>query len=228
MKNENSPERKKIDLKEVTDKFWFQYLVMPTGELIAVLILVLIFTPLGKILVQLPVVGGFFETACNVIGASCKTVTISENPNVAQEVKFLCIKASDGRFTTIARLGGRDVQIVKWTSDYFSKAGYNKEKRCLEVSDRFQINYDRGTLKFITHDRVDGQNIICTAPYKDTACIPDGLLFTLKPDENPNEVVSGLLAIKEGGKDLQPLEESRKEYAEFNEILKQNPVSPLF
>ena len=57
--------------EKLTNKFWFQFLIMPFGGVVVLVTLGLLLEPLGNILVKVPVVGVGFEKLCRVVNAPC-------------------------------------------------------------------------------------------------------------------------------------------------------------
>ncbi|MBD2778783.1 COP23 domain-containing protein [Iningainema tapete] len=110
-------------------------------------------------------------------------------------------------------------------SDYFSRAGQAPQTRCQKVSERFQTLYDKGFLNYITSDRLNGENVVCVAPDEKSPCIDNGLLFTLKPDEKPAEVVQHIFDIRDD-KTKKPLEETERIYINVKQHLDTDSVEP--
>ena len=65
--------------------------------------------------------------------------------------------------TTLAWNAKYKKSIVVWKQEDFSGNGYPPQRRCEEVSPRFQQAYDNGSLRYITHGTMNGQPVICTA-----------------------------------------------------------------
>ncbi|MEN9218062.1 MAG: COP23 domain-containing protein [Gloeomargarita sp. DG_2_bins_126] len=132
-----------------------------------------------------------------------------------KKLSFYC-GTSQGTPATLAKSGNRVVPIIRWTSDSFSESGFSPERRCQEVSRRFQTYYDDGSLSFITTGRMNGQNVICVARSHGGPCA--GLLFTLKPGSNPTQVINQLFNIRTRASG--PLNETTaRPYVDFNEFI---------
>ncbi|MBW4449718.1 MAG: COP23 domain-containing protein [Spirirestis rafaelensis WJT71-NPBG6] len=153
-------------------------------------------------------------------------LTVSAMPNQpsnAQSTTFYC-GTSNGVAATIARTPRGNLPVIRWSSDYFSGSGWNQQRRCQEVSSRFQSYYDNGTLKYITTGRMNKQSVVCVASRKGGDCT--GLLFTLKPGSAPDRTLSRLLnyrALAAGGS----LNESAGErlYIDMKEFMNTAPVA---
>ena len=63
----------------------------------------------------------------------------------AQTTSFFCGISPEGVHTTYGKTERGDVPIIRWVSSYFAKSGYTPRQRCLEVSNRFQDYYQKGT-----------------------------------------------------------------------------------
>jgi hypothetical protein len=95
---------------------------------------------------------------------------------------------------------------IKWTSDYFSGSGWNPLTRCREVSDRLETYRRNRQLKYVTWGRMNNQNVICTALNEGDPCV--GLIYTLKPYQNPRQTLDHFFAWREGQAGLPSLYES--------------------
>jgi hypothetical protein len=149
-------------------------------------------------------------------------------PSYAQSTTFFCGASSDGTPTTFANTPRGAVSVVKWTSDYFTGAGYSPEVRCQEVSSRFQRLYSSGQLNFITAGYLNGQPAIC-AGNSNPPCTSEKLLFTLKPGSNAAARIQNLFNLRSGASST-PLYESTRDggsessTVDFNQFLQQAPV----
>ncbi|AFY82523.1 COP23 domain-containing protein [Oscillatoria acuminata] len=93
---------------------------------------------------------------------------------------------------TIARTSVKgDMPVIAWKSTFFEGSGYTPEKRCLEVSERLQTYYQMGLLHYLTTGVQDNQNIICVTRTHGGDC--SGLLLTLEPGDNPEQVLKDLV-----------------------------------
>lgn len=94
--------------------------------------------------------------------------------------------------TTFAQTKRGSVPVIRWQSTYFGKSSaYTPLKRCEEVSRRFQKYYSEGTLAYLTSGKMNAQNVICVSEEYGGSC--QGLLLTLEPKDNPQEVLKDLL-----------------------------------
>lgn len=179
------------------NSFWFNFLVMPIGGIVVAAILGLGIAPLGQWFKKAPLVGDLFAQLCRSTNADCNRPDLLNNPESATKTIFFCAKDFSEIPTTFARVPARgEVVVIKWTSDHFEQAGFSAQKRCEEVSERFATLYSNGLLSYITSGKINGENVICATNENGGGCIERGLLFTLKPNENPEDAVKYLFDLK--------------------------------
>jgi hypothetical protein len=99
----------------------------------------------SSVILMLPVVAILLG---NISG--CSNFTSAQ----AKEASFVCSQV-DGVYTTVAKIKDSDIPIIKWVSNDFDTAGWVPEKRCAEVSGRFQTYYQAGSLKYITTGQIN-------------------------------------------------------------------------
>jgi hypothetical protein len=145
---------------------------------------------------------------------------LSKQPAQAQSTTFFC-GASQGVPVTYASTPRGNVPIIRWQSNYFSDSGYTPERRCSEVSGRFQTYYSSGSLNFVTTGIMNGQPVVCVSSTSGGGC--QGLLLTLRPNDNASRVVQQLFDIRAGA--AGPISQSSSRvYIDFNELLDNRPV----
>ncbi|MEC4988653.1 MAG: COP23 domain-containing protein [Oscillatoria sp. PMC 1068.18] len=154
-------------------------------------------------------------TALGLSATGCETKQI-------RNIAFFCGASRDGIPTTLASTSQGDTAVIRWVSDYFSSSGYDPEKRCNQVSERFQTYYQLGILNYITTGIIERQEVICVSSIYGGPC--DGVLFTLEPGESASRVIQGLFDIGKFG--LNPLKQSSGEdqiYIDFHKFLETAP-----
>jgi hypothetical protein len=114
-------------------------------------------------------------------------------PTHAQTVNFLCQTDNSGIPTTYADTPDGYIPVFKWTSNYFQPP-YTPERRCREVSDRMNRFAASNSLDYLTSGRVNRQPVICAG----TRCSGSNVLVTLKPTQNPSQVLQELGANRSG------------------------------
>ncbi|MHC5744876.1 MAG: COP23 domain-containing protein [Nostoc sp.] len=134
-------------------------------------------------------------------------------PSQAESTRgFYCDTSGNKPVTVYKNPKGITEPWVRWTSNYFKDAGYNKLTRCQEVSQRLETYRRNRDLRFITVGKMNGQNVICTANQVSGRC--ENLILTLKPNEDGVQALNNLLAWH------QPLSKSnRTPYVDLREHL---------
>ena len=105
-----------------------------------------------------------------------------------------CMSAEGVPATVVQTKSGKQVPIIYWKSQAFSGSGWTPERRCQEVSARFQNYHSAGTLEYITTGRMNGLPVICVAKTDGGACA--GLLYTLKPGQNATATLKKLFDVR--------------------------------
>lgn len=156
-----------------------------------------------------------FLSALATLGLITASLTV-EAPARATAVRFYCGTAN-GTPATLAQTGnGRTVSVIRWVSSRFREAGWTPERRCQEVSSRFEEFRRQGRLAYLTTGRMNGLPVICTARANAGPC--DGLLYTLKPGQDATATLRGLLAVRVNSRG--PLNEtSDRLYVSVQELL---------
>ncbi len=114
---------------------------------------------------------------------------------VTATMNFACDKF-EGKPATVARTKKGNVPIVVWHSEDFSEAGFTPQVRCQQVSARFQTLYRNGQLKYITAGTLNKLPVICGTKQMSTTCNRQNLLYTLKPNADPQLVIKRLMMVR--------------------------------
>ncbi len=120
------------------------------------------------------------------------TASISQPSQAQGRRGFYCDSSRNKPVTVYQNDRGVTEPWIRWTSNYFKNAGYDPLTRCQEVSGRLETYSRNKQLRFVTTGTMNGQNVICTASKFDGQC--DGLVLTLKPNENPVRTLTNLFA----------------------------------
>ncbi len=159
------------------------------------------------------------------------TVGVPRSPAGTSRVTFEChISATVNLPTTYAMTASGPRPLIRWTSEYFSDAGYTPEVRCQQVAARFQTFYNTGTLKYLASGYVNSQPVICVAPTQNTPCAANTVLFTLKPGSDANERLRKLLNLRSGASGADVLYESSSDeavYVDFEQYLNTSTVERI-
>ena len=133
------------------------------------------------------------------IAVGCaETATIDSaapTPKSDNKIRFVCSKTYDEAtkdyvYSTIAWNPQHKRPIIHWQREDFSGNGFTPQKRCEEVSPRFQEAYDKGNLNYFTQGTMNGQPVICTANLIGDSC--NTLLITLKHEDNAQQTLEQL------------------------------------
>lgn len=134
-----------------------------------------------------------FSAALLIASSTLGTIASVNSPAQAQVsnqgTNFFCGQV-DGSPATIAKTPRGEVVMIKWTKDM---GAYNPAQRCQMVSQRFQSFYASKSLRFLTSGTLNGQRVICVAQSKFGGCMPNGLLFTLRPGDNSRQFLVSLI-----------------------------------
>lgn len=126
------------------------------------------------------------------------TVAAFQSPSKADNTTFHCgvwvTGPNAGVPVTFAQTPIGAIPIINWVSHQFSDSGYTPERRCQEVSGRFQSAYNQGTLNYITTGYKNGQPVVCTSSSNGGGC--SMVLFTLKPGSDASRTVQQLFDIR--------------------------------
>ncbi|ABM79592.1 COP23 domain-containing protein [Prochlorococcus marinus] len=157
--------------------------------------------------------------ACSLMGAAAFIGVDSFVPKpvkAAGASSFYCGQASGAPATLAKTASGKSVPVIRWTSSTFNSAGWDQSKRCQVVSARFEQYRKQGSLQYLTTGRMNGQAVICTATSKGGAC--EGLLYTLKPGQNPTKTLADLLDVRTKAKG--PLNETTSRlYLKMSDVI---------
>ncbi len=119
--------------------------------------------------------------------------------NRSNQTQFVCREAFDQVTnqripTTYAWTERGKIAVVRWTS--VLGGGWTPERRCQEVSPRFQRAYQNGSIRYLTNGTVNGQRAICTAREEGGSC--QDLLLTLRPEDDAIAVLRQLNDVLKG------------------------------
>ena len=126
---------------------------------------------------------------------SANTLHAPSSQALTATTSFVCGKAN-GKPATLARTRKGDVPIVIWSSEALSRSGFTPQVRCQQVSARFQSLYSSGQLKYITAGTVNNLPVVCATKQLASTCDRQNLLYTLKPNSDPQQVIKRLMAIR--------------------------------
>jgi hypothetical protein len=127
--------------------------------------------------------------------AAAATLVVTSNTAMGQnrnQPQFICREAFDRVTnqripTTYAWTERGKSAIIRWTTTLGARGEWTPQRRCQEVSPRFQTAYENGSLQYLTNGMMNGQRVICTAKEERGDC--EDLLLTLRPEDNAMAVL---------------------------------------
>ena len=114
--------------------------------------------------------------------------------DIKSSIQYRCMKRS-GIPATVAYTPRGAIELIQWQNDYFNASEYTPERRCQEVSDRFQQHSQANNLRFVSTGTVNNYKAICVAEETGN-CKTDGLLLTLEPDDDSDAVLRNLFSLE--------------------------------
>ena len=145
----------------------------------------------------------------SAVALTALTFTLSVTPGWSQttpkQVNFICrsiTPRSDGLRKVPATVAfipqsRRYQPIIAWESDSFPNTVWTPQKRCEEISQKFQKFYNEDRLRYMTVGQIKGLGVICAAQSPET-CNSENQLFTVKPGSDPQTVLEQLIALASG------------------------------
>ena len=132
-----------------------------------------------------------------ILGAGiCGFIALPQSAHTESSLasQITCLTSDGFPATVVQTKKGKQVPIIYWKSTAFAGSGWTPERRCQEVSARFQNYHSSGTLEYITTGRMNGLPVICVAKTDGGACA--GLLYTLKPGQNATATLKKLFDVR--------------------------------
>ncbi|MGK7899857.1 MAG: COP23 domain-containing protein [Hormoscilla sp.] len=139
-----------------------------------------------------------FLTARNTWEQLLALPAVNTSTSGSDSAMFYYDKYNNDRPQTIFRTARGDRPLIIWVSDYYSAYGFTPEKMCEAVSARFEFYYENEMLKYIGHGIVDGYPVICVRESGNQRCTTEGVLLLLKPSDDPQKFIRGLLEARSG------------------------------
>jgi hypothetical protein len=125
---------------------------------------------------------------------------LAQPTNAQSKTRFVC-GTDQGAPATMAVLpDGTQAPIIRFTTGAFAGSGFSNEKRCEEISERFQYFNDLREIDFMTIGKINGQNVICVTRQEGGDCSRDlkseGLLITVRPGVDPRTTLNQLIDVR--------------------------------
>ncbi|WP_277883400.1 COP23 domain-containing protein [Nostoc flagelliforme] len=117
------------------------------------------------------------------------------------------------------------VYFIGWKSEYFNQGGWTPQKRCEQVTQKFQEFYSQNRLNYISSGKHNGYPVICGVTNLGEICNGSNQLFTVRSGSNPDELIRRLMDIAEGKTSEPLLQNSGKQtYIPVQAFLVQSPI----
>jgi hypothetical protein len=149
-------------------------------------------------------------------------------PSQASANTYYCAQLNGTWGTHVNTPRGR-VTLINWVNSFSDR--WTAQKRCLEVSSRFQKYLSDGSLKYIRTGNINRQPVICVAKSKGGSCPDTNVLITLEPNANPEEVLIKLVDFRRSVSgntillsDDVAFYNDREFYVDLDKFLEQVPV----
>ena len=156
------------------------------------------------------------QMKCLLVAVATLSAFMFDNSSYAGANRFFCGSSGKIPATKATTRSGKNIDVIRWTSDTFEEAGWSAQRRCEEVSSRFEKLRLEGRLKYLTTGRMNGQPVICSTSSRGGSC--DGLLYTLKPNQDPGATLQSLLNVRSRASG--PLNETTERiYLEIEEVI---------
>jgi hypothetical protein len=156
------------------------------------------------------------------------TTAIIHQPSYADGTTFFCAKSKGVPVTYAKTQNGRRIPMIRWVSSNYFSSDLTPLVRCKQVAQRFQKNYDNGSLKNIITGTLKDYPVVCAAVSRNDDCTSDTLLFTLKRGANATHAVESLLDRRAlgAGKVQQQSGDNTQILIDFNIYLNSVPEEP--
>lgn len=113
---------------------------------------------------------------------------------------FRCQRVGGNYATVAVQRGGRTAPLIAWSTEEFSDAGYTPQRRCNEVTNRFNsvLRENGNSLRniYLTVGPVNRLVVLCHTGNMNSGCNRSNVLFTLSQrnqrDRDPREILENL------------------------------------
>ncbi|MFM5901767.1 MAG: COP23 domain-containing protein [Dolichospermum sp.] len=122
------------------------------------------------------------------------SVTLASNqPSQAQSRQFTCASVDNYPVTVVRHPSRGSVPLIVWTKTSQINDTWTPQKRCEQVSDRFQKLQNQGQLRILKTGTVNRQSVICGLETDQGACNKKNVLLTMTKNRDPKQVLEILL-----------------------------------
>ncbi len=128
----------------------------------------------------------------NLIGAAILTITnfslFAQSSQAAPQ--YQCV-SRNGKYFTVVNTPRGKVPIIEWVNSYGKE--YTKERRCKDVSNRFQSFTESGQLKHLVTGTVNKKPAICAVSKLGQKCNSNNMLVQLPDGSDRYKVARQLI-----------------------------------
>lgn len=140
------------------------------------------------------------------------SVVMTDQSSQAQRgrARFYC-GTDAGKPATIAEHPNRgNITLIVWSSPYFLNSGWNPQRRCEQVSRKFQQNQESRNLNYIVSGRFNDYPVLCASRqvYSQVInCNDSAVLMTLRRGDDSQEFIQQIADVN-ADRSANPLQHS--------------------
>lgn len=131
-----------------------------------------------------------------------KSATVTPTAPRLGATTFRCIPQAGGGYVTMANNGKVSRVLISWRTNFFGDQ-FTPERRCQIVTERFNraVSLNGGRMRnlWLKAGVLNGQNVICFVNQGSGTCNSSNLLLTLRPGNNPRQVLANMFKFGERG-----------------------------
>ncbi|HEY9706106.1 MAG TPA: COP23 domain-containing protein, partial [Allocoleopsis sp.] len=146
----------------------------------------------------------------NLIGAAILSMAsfslFAQSTQAAPQ--YQCV-SRNGKYFTVVRTSRGPVPIIEWVNSYGKE--YTKERRCKDVSNRFQFFTESGQLKYLATGTVSKKPVICGVSERGQKCDSNNMLVQLPDGSDRYKVARQLIMIHQSNGNRVRINETRIE-----------------
>lgn len=136
---------------------------------------------------KLKLLAGVFTSLGLVLG---NAIAFTPTSKASTNNTYYCAQLQ-GQWNTFVNTPRGRVKLVGWESKFSEQ--WTPQRRCVEVSRRFQNFLETGTLKYIRTGVVNQLPVICVAQSRGGVCPNENVLITFNPETDPENVLIQLV-----------------------------------
>ncbi len=117
-----------------------------------------------------------------VISGAIGTSQLFDSPALAGQTRFYCDTSGDMPVTKVSTPRGEE-EMIRWKNAYGN--GFTAAKRCQVVTQRLQMQTNRGRWFLTSRENVNGMPVICAVSREGGDCNASSILVTLPRGADP-------------------------------------------